>query len=110
MRVYLIQSNGGFKVTQENCLRPVATVPQPYYVNYILNLGGRIVQTDSGLKIAFATDPIRINPFLRRTNPDDIVVATPKGIVVLPASAQKTLPPDWAEIFLPLPSQIKNCF
>lgn len=98
----------GFTSTQPNCFERAALPPQPYYIDAILQRGGQIVRTTDGFKVAMSVDPIALNPYLRRVRPDDIIVATPGGLILRPRAEAPRIPPHWAEVFQ-LPPGIGYC-
>ncbi|MBX3041802.1 MAG: S8/S53 family peptidase [Bdellovibrionaceae bacterium] len=54
----------------------------PAYVRRILDLGGKLVQTNQGWRIMLPYDPVQLSPELARSRADDLIAATPEGLGV----------------------------
>jgi hypothetical protein len=85
--------------TQADCFVTVQMQPQAHYINMILTQGGVPVQTATGLKIALPFDPMQLIPRLRRVRPDDMVLATPQGLILRPRREEASVPNYVAEVF-----------
>lgn len=89
----------GFTSTRPNCFERAYLPPQAPYISFLFDLGGVVVQTTAGLKIAVDFDPIELNPNLKRIRTEDMVLATPMGIILRPRHEMPYIPRTWAEVF-----------
>lgn len=95
--------------SNQNCFKVVNPYSSyPPHISQILRNGGVFVETPGGLKIMTPYDPITLMPGRRRVRADDMVLATPQGLLLRPRSETHLVPQNWAEIF-ELPTAMKDC-
>lgn len=68
----------GFLPTGRNCFEPAMMEVPPYLYEAIRN-GGDLVMTTASVRVIVPFDPIRLAPYLRRVQANDMIVALPQG-------------------------------
>lgn len=87
----------GFSPTGPGCFYEAQLPNLPNYMTDILNQEGVMVITSAGYRIMTPFDPITLAPNLRRTQWNDLVLATPNGIQIYPRWA--IVPNGYIEVF-----------
>lgn len=88
----------GFSYTGSGCFIEIKPELEAH-LKTALERGGVFVQTTAGGRIMTPFDPINLDPSVRRTNANDLVLSTPYGIRVLPRNTTEKIAPNWIEVF-----------
>lgn len=68
-----------FEPTGPGCFIDVILSPTPNYLHEVLSRGGVFVQTTAAIRVMTPYDPIKLAPYLRRQQINDMIVAMPQG-------------------------------
>ncbi len=102
----------GLIPTNSTCYEMVAVGAQEPYVEYLILHGAVVVDTKSGLRLMTNYDPITFFPGKRRWRTDDMIVASPEGLRLIPRTEINKIPNYWIEVFqapkdFPMCSQVR---
>jgi hypothetical protein len=68
----------GFQPTGNRCFEP-AMMEVPPYLYEAIRSGGDLVMTTASVRVIVPFDPVRLAPYLRRQQANDMIVALPQG-------------------------------